>query len=152
MPNDERVDALENKLKTLQLYYAAALADSTVRYGNEGILDKITAQKKAEQTAGGAGLAARFGVAEPKHAFEKIRDAYGCADWVCTETGSGFEAVASKCTLCAIARQMGRFSPCQIHCLSPIEAMVKGVSPDAEFVVAGTLWDSGACKVTVRTK
>ena len=150
MTNEERNTILEQKLKTLQLYYAAALADSVVRYGNEGILDKITEQKRAEQMKNGAGLAARLGVTEAKQAIENTRDAFGCADWFCTDTDSGFEAVASRCTLCAISKQMGRFSPCQIHCLSPMEAMMKGISPNIEIEYIGTLWDSDKCKVLVK--
>lgn len=37
---------LEQKLKILQMYYAAALADSTLRYGNAGIPDKVIGQKR----------------------------------------------------------------------------------------------------------
>ena len=150
MTNEERITTLEQKLKTLQLYYAAALADSVVRYGNAGVLDSITEQKREEQMKNGAGLAARFGVAEPKQAIEKTRDAYGCADWVCSDADNGFAAVASNCTLCAIAKQMGPYSPCQIHCLSPMEAMMKGVSPDVAFAVDSTLWEADRCRISVR--
>jgi len=31
---------LEQKVKTLQMYYAAVLADTTLRYGKAGILDE----------------------------------------------------------------------------------------------------------------
>ena len=150
MSNEERIAALELKIKTLQMGYAAALADSVVRYGNEGVLEKITGQKKTEQMQNGAGLAARFGVAEPKQAIEKTRDTYGCANFVCTETSGGFQAAATSCILCSISKQMGgRFSPCQIYCLSPMEAMIKGVSPDSGFRVISTLWESGKCIVKV---
>ena len=150
MSNEERIAALEQKLKTLQLGYAAALADSVVRYGNEGILDKITEQKRSEQMRNNAGLAARFGVSEPKQAIEKTRDTYGCANFVCTDTSGGFEAIATSCLLCSISKQMGgRFSPCRIHCLSPMEAMVKGVSPDSDFRVISTLWESDKCVIKV---
>jgi len=147
MSNVERIATLEQKLKTLQLTYAAALADAVVRYGNEGILEKITEQKRGEQMKNGAGLAARFGVTEPMQAIEKTRDAFGCANWACTDTGDGFEAIATSCTLCSISKQMGEFSPCQIFCLSAMEAMMKGVSPDAEFHVSSTLWDSDKCLI-----
>ena len=150
MTNEERNTALEQKLKTLQLIYAAALADSVARYGNEGILDKITEQKRAEQMKNGAGLAARFGVTEPKQAVEKTRDTFGCANWVCTDTSDGFEATATSCRLCAISKQMGEFSPCQIFCLSAMEAMTKGVSPKAKYNVISTLWDSDRCMLIVK--
>ena len=149
MTNEDRVAILEQKLKTLQLYYAAALADSVVRFGKEGLLDKITEQKRSEQMKNGAGLAAKLGVTEPKMAIEKTRDTFGCADWVCTDTDSGFRAVATKCMLCAISKQMGRFSPCRIYCLSPMEAMMKGVSPEVGVSIGGTLWDSDKCEITV---
>jgi hypothetical protein len=150
MSNDEMVVELEQKLKTLQLYHAAALADSVVRYGNEGVLEKVAEQKRAEQMKGGAGLAARFGITEPKQAIEKTRDTYGCADWVCTDTSDGFEAVATRCSLCAISKQMGQFNPCHIYCLSPMEAMIIGVAPEAEFSTLSTLWDSDKCKLCVK--
>ena len=37
MTSEERVAMLEQKLKTLQMFYAAVQADSTLRYGNAGI-------------------------------------------------------------------------------------------------------------------
>ena len=147
---EQKNAALEQKLKTLQLYYAAAIADSVARYGREGILEKITNQKGEEQARNGAGLAARFGVTEPIQAIEKTRDTYGCANFVCTDTNSGFEAVATSCMLCSISKQMGgQFSPCRIHCLSPMEAMIKGVSPDSDFRVISTLWESDKCVIKV---
>ena len=141
---------LEQKIKTLQTYYAAALADTTLRYGKAGILDEVTAQKRAEQMASGAVLAERFGVKEPQDAFLKTAEMYGCADWVCEKTENGFTATATNCILCAISKMMGGvFSPCQVHCLSPMEAMLKGVANDAEFAVESTLWDGDKCTVKV---
>jgi len=150
MTNEEKIILLEKKLKTLQMLYAAVLADSAFRYGSEGILDRVTEQKRAEQLKGGAEAAARLGVKEPKQAFGNVQDLCGCANWECTDTKDGFEAVANNCMLCAISKKMGNFSPCKIHCLSPIEAMIKGTSPNANFSVTGTLWDSGECKVIIK--
>ena len=147
---EQKITTLEQKIKTLQLSYAGVLADSTARYGAEGILDKITGQKRAEQMKNCADLAARFGVTGPKQAFEKPMEIFGCANWGFTDTGSGFEAVATNCILCAISKKMGAFSPCQIYCLSPIEASIKGVCPDAEFNTISTLWNSEKCKVNVK--
>ncbi|MCL1981857.1 MAG: hypothetical protein FWG53_02035 [Clostridiales bacterium] len=149
MSKEEKVLWLEQKHKTLQMFYAAALADSTLRYGKAGILDEVAAQKKAEQMRTGAALAERFGVKEPQDAFLKTADTYGCADWVCEKTNDGFVVTASRCMLCAISKKMGEYSPCKIHCLSPMEAMLKGVAPEAEFMVEETLWDSDRCKVCI---
>jgi len=150
MTDEEKITALEQKVKTLQLTYAAALADAVARYGNEGILDKITEQKRAEQTKNGASLAARLGVTEPKQAIENTRDTFGCANFTCADTPNGFEAVATSCTLCAISKRLGKFSPCQLFCLSPFEAMIRGVSPDAEVNVVSTLWDSEKCVIRAK--
>ena len=150
MTGEERISSLEQKVKTLQLTYASALADAIVRYGNDGILDKITDQKRAEQMKNGASLAARLGAAEPKQAIEKTRDLFGCANFICTDALDGFEAVATNCILCSMSKQMGKFSPCQMFCLSPFEAMIKGVSLDAEFNVISTLWDSEKCVIKVK--
>lgn len=140
---------LEKKLKTLQMYYAAALADSTLRYGSAGILDKVTEQKLNEQINAGASLAERFGVKEPWQAFEKAQELYGCANWSREDTDNGFVAVCTNCMLCAISKKMGPYSPCKIHCLSPIEAMAKAVAPDADFVTEKTLWNDEKCIVRV---
>jgi len=140
----------EQKLKTLQMYYAAALADTTLRYGKAGVLDEVALQKRVEQISTGSVLAERFGVKEPQDAFLKTADMYGCADWSCVNTDIGFTATANNCMLCAISKNMGStYSPCQIHCLSPMEAMLKGVASGAEFVVEGTLWDADKCRVSV---
>ena len=139
----------EQKLKTVQLYYAAALADSVLRYGRAGILSDVTAQKREEQLSTGVALAERLGVKSPQDAFLKTADIFGCADWVCEDTADGFTAAANHCMLCSISKRMGEYSPCSIYCLSPMEAALKGVAPEAKFNVTATLWDSDMCKVNV---
>jgi len=140
----------EQKVKTLQMYYAAALADSTLRYGRAGILEEVTVQKRAEQMKSGVVLAERFGIEEPQDVFLKTADIYGCADWACKKTDDGFIATANHCMLCAISKKMGEYSPCKIHCLSPMEAMLTGIVPEAKFIVEETLWDSDKCRVNAQ--
>jgi hypothetical protein len=149
MTSEEKVLLLEQKLKTLQMYYAAALADSTLRYGKAGILDEVAEQKRTDQMKNGTSLSERFGIRESWDVFLKTADIYGCADWVCKKTNDGFVVTASRCMLCAISKKMGNYSPCKIHCLSPIEAMLKGIVLEAEFEAEKTLWDSDKCKVNV---
>lgn len=142
-------DAATHSNKTLQMYYAAALADATLRYGKAGILDEVKVQKRAEQMQTGSVLADRFGVKTPKEAFERIQDTYGCANWVCEDTDDGFIATCTSCMLSAISKKMGNYCPCQLHCLSPIEAMIKGVQSNAEFTIEKTLWNEDKCLVKV---
>jgi len=94
----------------------------------------------------------RFGVKEPKQVFRNVQELYGCANWEFTDTENGFEAVTTSCMLCTISKKMGNFSPCQLYCLSPLEAMLKGISPNADFSVMDTLWDSDKCSVSVKLK
>ncbi|MCL2138560.1 MAG: hypothetical protein FWH41_03410 [Treponema sp.] len=150
MNDEEKIAFLEGKIKVLQKFYAAALADSTVRYGNAGILAEIESQKHAEQMNSGRAYAAQFGVKEPKQVFEKVQDVFGCATWVCEDTEKGFTAVSNACMLCSFTKKMGAYSPCKMHCLSPIEAMIKAVNPDAGFTVEKTLWDNDKCEVKIR--
>jgi hypothetical protein len=49
-----------------------------------------------------------------------------------------------------MAKKMQGASPCKVYCLNPMEGMVKGVAPDAEFEVLETLWDDKKCRVRVR--
>ena len=149
MTSEQRILMLEQKLKTLQMLYASALADATVRYGDAGILDEITEQKRAEQMKTGASMAERLGVRAPSQAFQKTQDICGCANWACEETQGGFTATCTQCMLCSISKKMGAYSPCRVFCLSPIEAMIQGLAPNAGFTVTETLWESGQCRVSV---
>ena len=152
MTSEEKAAMLEQKLKTLQMYYAAVQADSTLRYGNAGILDLVTEQKYAEQMKTGTASSERLGIREPKQAFLKTQDIFGCANWVCEDTEDGFTATCANCMLCAISKKIGQYSPCRINCLNPIEAMLKGTAPNVDFIVKKTLWDDDSCLVTVTYK
>ena len=141
---------LEQKLKMLQIYYAAALSDSTLRYGRAKILEEVTEQKRKEQMSNGIALAERFRIKEQKDVFYRTAEIYGCADWVCEATEDGYIATATSCLLCTISKNMNNpFSPCKLHCLSPIEAMLKGIAKGAEFAVEETLWNGNRCRVKV---
>ena len=152
MTSEERAAILEQKLKTLQMFYTAVQADSTLRYGNAGILDRVTEAKHAEQVKTGAASAERLGIKEPKQAFLKTQDIFGCANWVCEDTEDGFTATCANCMLCAMSKKMGQYGPCRLNCLNPIEAMLKGIAPNAEFIVDKTLWDNDKCSVRVVIK
>ena len=149
MISEERIAALERKIKTLQMSYTGALADSVLRYSRAGILGEVTEEKRGEQMKGGAALALRFGIKEPKQAFQNVQELYECADWVYEDTETGFVATCTNCMLAAMCKKTGSGSPCRIYCLSPMEAAIKGLKPDAEFAVNKTLWDDERCEVKV---
>jgi hypothetical protein len=140
----------QQHLRLLQIAYAAQLADTVRRYGQAGILDSVTHEKQVERRAGGAAQAAQLGITTPEAAFTVSADLFGCADWTVSEGHDGtFEASATRCLLCAMVKKAGGPSPCHVFCLDPIEAMVKGLRPDARFEVLATLYEGDRCSVRV---
>ena len=139
------------KVKILQAIYAGALADSVLRLGNEGVLEKVTQQKRKEQLAGGKARAVQMGMTKPEEVFIKLSDLMGCADWTVApnDEENGFTATASRCMLCAIAKKMGAQSPCRMYCLDPMEGMIKGLDENAEFDVHSTLYDGEKCRIVI---
>ena len=63
----------EKKVLILQMVYTAALADSVFRLGKEGVLGKVTAQKRQEQMLTGKVRAQQFGVTKPEDVFSNFR-------------------------------------------------------------------------------
>ena len=144
---------LADKVRTLQAVYAGALADSVLRLGNEGVLEKVTLQKRNEQMMFGKARAAQFGMTSPREVFEKLSELMGCADWsVSPDENGALRATATRCMLCAYAKKLGAESPCRIYCLDPMEGMVKGLDENADFVVESTLYDGGQCVVRLSDK
>ena len=142
---------LADKVRTLQMIYAGALADTVKRLGNEGLLEKITLQKRSEQLLSGKMRAAQMGMVQEQDVFIKLADLMGCADWSIAENedNSGFTATASRCMLCAMAKKFGAQSPCHIYCLDPMEGMVKGLNDKADFDVESTLYEGSLCRVKI---
>jgi len=141
----------QQHLRLLQITYAAQLADAIRQYGRVGILQKVTDEKRAERRATGAAQAAQLGITEPQAAFTTSAELFGCADWTVNgaEGDGSFEAGATRCLLCVMVKKAGGPSPCRLFCLDPIEAMVKGLSPDARFEVMDTLYEGECCRVRV---
>lgn len=140
---------LEKKVKVLQGMYAGVLADSVLRMGREGILQKVADEKRAEQLQNGKMRAAQMGITEKQDVFAVLSDIFGCANWETTDAEYGFTAEASACMLCSLAKRMGAESPCNIYCLDPMEAMVKGMDDNANFTVQETLWEGQKCHVFI---
>lgn len=143
---------LEYKAKLLQMVYASALSDSVLRMGREGVLEKVTSEKRAEQMLTGKARAGQFGISKPEEVFTKLSELFGCANWAIESEEEGFTAEATRCMLCAIAKKMGAPSPCNIHCLDPMEGMINGIDPDLAYDVKETLWSGQRCKVCVHKK
>lgn len=141
----------QDKVKILQATYAGVLADSVLRLGREGVLERVTKEKRAEQMASGALRARQMGVTTIEGIFETLSEIFGCANWTVEKdpAGDGFKATATRCMLCAIAKKMGAPQPCSIYCLDPMEGMAKGIDPDIRFNTESTLWDGDRCSVKI---
>ncbi len=140
---------LEKKTQLLQAFYAGVLADSVLRLGNEGVLERVTVQKRKEQMATGKARASQMGINSPEQVFTFLSEVFACANWQISAQPNGFVALTPSCRLCAIAKRMGAPSPCDVHCLAPMEGMVKGISPESGFDVKETLWNGAECRVEV---
>jgi hypothetical protein len=140
----------QKTLQLVQVTYAAVLADATAQFAKEGVLEQVVARKRAEQMAAGKMKATQFGVAAPAEVFTRLSEIFACALWTITPEDGGFVAEAHACKLCAIARKMGAPAPCTLYCLDPMEGMVKGLNPEAEYTVEETLWEGERCRVRVR--
>jgi len=136
-------------VQLLQLTYAAVLADATAQFHKEGVLEKVTERKKEEQMVSGKMKAAQFGISSPEAVFSELSKIYNCALWTIRPENGGFIAESGACKLCAIAKQIKAPSPCHLYCLDPMEGMVRGLNPGADFQVEETLWDGEKCRVLV---
>jgi len=137
------------RLAFLQDAYAGVLVDSVRHLGLAGVLESVTARKRAEQGAGGKRMADRLGCATPAEVFRKVSDVFACAVWVLEPDGNGVRATAKTCKLCALARRFNTEKPCEIYCLNPLEGMIRGVDPGSDFRVESTLWEGAECRVRV---
>ncbi len=137
------------KLAAVRTMYAAVLADTTRQYGIEGVLEKVTARKKAEDAATGAAKAQQMGIRTPEQVFTTLSELFNCAQWQIQKSAAGFTATNKGCMLASLARKFGAPSPCALFCLNPMEGMVKGLSPDAVYEVKETLWEGDRCEVNV---
>jgi len=137
------------KLQILQLTYAGVVADAVLQMGREGILEKVTKQKKEEQMLTGKMKAQQFGITQPEEVFQRLSEIFNCASWEIIPEPGGFSAEAKACKLCGFAKKFGAQKPCNLYCLDPMEGMVKGLDDNLNFIVQETLWDGQKCKVEV---
>jgi hypothetical protein len=141
---------VDRKLSLVRMTYAAVLAETTARLASLGALPAVEATKRAEQLAKGRDKAMFLGIGTPEQAFTSTAEVFDCADWQIEPLEGGFRAEASRCTLCALAKRLGKASPCRLYCLDPLEGMVRGLCPAATFAVEQTLFDSSRCSVRVQ--
>lgn len=139
----------EMRLKILENAYIGALVDSIYNYSKQGVLDKVTQDKKKVQMLMGKNHADQFGITKPEDVFTVLSKIFNCTSWEIEHEDNGFEAKAKSCKLCAFAKKVGTESPCDIYCLNPMEGMIKGINDKLNFKTSETLWNGKECKVQV---
>ena len=142
----------DRKIQMLQMIYAGVLADNVLQLSREGALERVTERKRAEQLATGRMKAARFGMEKVEDVFEGLYEIFGCSPWEVQLREDGLTAETTSCMLCGFAKNMGAESPCRIHCLDPMEGIVKGLEPGAGFYVRETLWEGRKCRIDVERR
>ena len=140
----------EAKITMLQNLYIGLIADAMRNYTRTGVMQQVASLKYTEQMSQGPEMAKRMQISSPRQAFEKISDVVECARWKFVEEASGFVATAESCKLAPLCKYLKTESPCVMYCLNPLKGIIKGLEPQAEFLVEKTLWDSDHCKVRVK--
>ena len=141
----------EKNIQLLQMTYAAVLADATAQFDKENVLQNVTRRKKAEQAATGKMKAEQFGITSPEAVFKKLAEVFNCAAWEIKNGKDKFVAETATCKLCAIAKKINAPAPCHLYCLDPMEGMIRGLNPNADFDVEETLWEGEKCSVRVES-
>jgi len=139
----------EAKISMLQNLYIALIADAVRNYSRTGVMQEVARLKYAEQMSQGPDMAKRMQISSPRQAFEKIAGVVECAKWKIVEEANGFVATAESCKLAPLCKYLKTESPCAMYCLNPLKGIIKGLEPQAEFLVEKTMWDSDHCRVRV---
>lgn len=140
---------MEKDLKTLQLFYASALADSVYHYNNAGILSLVTEKKAGQQALTAASQLKQLNINTPEQLFELFSRIFGCIKWDIKTTSNGVIATGKHCILCSLAKKMQTAQPCFIYCINPLKAMLNAMEPSYKLEVEHTLWDGNYCEFKV---
>lgn len=140
----------EKYLFLMRNLYTGLQAEALGRYEKAGILEGVEVEKREQSLAGGKMYCEMLGVTQVKEAFLKPSEIVECARWELCEEERNLTAICKGCKIAAICKKTGITSPCNIYCLNPIEGMIKGLEPGAEFKVESTLMESDKCRVIVK--
>lgn len=140
----------ERVLSVLQASFIGILADAVYQYGKEGVIETVTERRKKNQLLNGERNAKFYGVSSPEEVFTSFCEYFDNTKWSIENNEKGFIAETTACKLCSMTKKLDAPSPCNIYCLHALEGMIKGLNPQSEFIVKGTLWDGKSCKIEVK--
>lgn len=136
---------MEKNLKTLQLFYAAALADSVYHYNNAGILGTLTEEKYKRQCITAPSQLKQLNINHPAELFTTFSKLFGCIHWEVEQNDTELRARGTSCLLCALAKKINAPAPCHMYCINPFKAMLKSIEPGYKLDVEKTLWNDTEC-------
>ncbi len=87
----------DKQIQLLQRAYAYLAADAMSQFGQEGVLERVTARKLQEQLATGSTKAAQFGISSAEEVFTKLSALFRCAIWQVTPHNGRFAAETGSC-------------------------------------------------------
>lgn len=132
------------EIKTLQLYYSAALLDSLKQYEKNNILEKVTSEKKEIQKLSAKAQLNHLQIDDIEKLYSDFAKIFGCANWELMHKDK--ETVTFKtstCLLCALAKKQQAPKPCDMFCINPFKALAKELGYNLE--IKETLWEQNKC-------
>ena len=141
----KKENIMSKELKTLQLFYASALADSVYHYNKSGILNLVTEEKRKTQALTSGSQLKQLGISTPEELFEFFSKVFGCIEWNYQESDGELIASGKHCLLCGLAKKMQTAQPCYIYCINPFREMLNAMTPSYKLSVDETLWDGEKC-------
>jgi hypothetical protein len=134
----------QEKLKTVQLFYAGLMVDAASNFEHFRIAGEVAAKKAAEQRAAAPVQLSQLGVHAPRELFERFAELFGCVRWEVQEGDAGGVVAESRsCLACAMAKKRGSGRPCSLYCVNPFKAFAAEMGFALE--VGETLWEGERC-------
>ncbi len=135
---------MEKNIKTLQLYYSAALIDALKQYERNDILEKVTLEKKESQKISAKVQLNHLQIKNIEELYNTFNKIFGCANWeISQKNDEEISFKTSSCLLCALAKKQGAPMPCDMFCINPFKAFANEFGFNLE--VNETLWFQNQC-------
>jgi hypothetical protein len=137
----------QDRMKTLQLFYAGMLVDAAANFEHFGVLQQVKEKKAREQALAAPAQLTQLGIHAPRELFERFAAIFGCARWEVRDLEDGaMVAETQSCLASAIARKRGGGRPCELYCINPFRGLAQALSPSRALQVEETLWEGAHCR------
>ncbi len=140
----------EMKNGVLQQVLFTTIIDSLINYEKHGILADVERERRERDIAEGEAKVQQYGISSAEQFLQFSTETFNCVNWEIEQNEDGFTAVTKKCIVCAMAKQAGAPSPCELTCISPNLGVIKGVDKNSELIVEETLWTGERCLFKVK--